>query len=85
MLAVLISTETDDSSGFSAISTVPAKSEKRPRTLDTIMWRTAKPTWLWLASTAYVPAAGASAPSTIRMAGLLVMVVRLMASPPIPG
>src|SRR5687767_6105964 len=80
MLAVWIVTATDDSSGFSLISTVPAKSENRPRVFDTITWRTANPTWLWLGSRAYEPAAGTSSPSTTRTAGLAMgVVVRVMA------
>src|SRR5688572_1332729 len=84
MLAVWIVTDTDDSRGFSPMSIVPATSEKRPRTLDTMRWRAANPTSLWLASRAYAPAAGRSSPSMTRRAGLAVvgLVVRLMASPP---
>ena len=32
------------------------KSPKRPRTFDTIMWRTVKPTELWAVSSVQVPA-----------------------------
>ena len=32
------------------------KSLNRPRTLETIMWRTVKPTLLWAVSTVQVPA-----------------------------
>src|SRR5581483_4785175 len=63
---------------------VPATSEKRPPTFDTIRWRTAKPTSLWLASSPYVPAAGTSVPSTVRTAGLAGAVVRLMGVSSVP-
>ncbi len=45
-----------DSSGFSAVTMSALKSPKRPRTFDTIMWRTVKPTELWAVSNVQVPA-----------------------------
>ena len=47
---------TVDASGSSAVTMSAVKSPKRPRTLDTIMWRTVKPTVLWAASRVQVPA-----------------------------
>ena len=39
-------TSTEDANGSSAITTVPETPEKRPLVLDTIRWRTLKPTSL---------------------------------------
>ena len=50
--AAWISTSTDDASGSSAMVTVPRKSSKRPLVLDTIRWRTLKPTLEWETSSA---------------------------------
>ena len=47
-----ISTSTKDSSGSSTMWMAPLTSAKRPFVLDTIRWRTLKPTWLWDASRA---------------------------------
>ena len=57
MLAVLISTATDESSGRSATSMVPENSVNRPRTLDN-MWRATNSTAVWETSSSYVPGAG---------------------------
>ena len=52
MEAAWIVTSTDESSGSSAITTVPSTSPKRPLVRDTMTWRTLKPTWEWEASMA---------------------------------
>ena len=62
MLAVAISTPTEESSGRSATSIVPENSVKRPRTLDN-MWRATNSTAVWATSSSYVPAAGSVTPS----------------------
>ena len=54
MLAVLISTFTDESSGFSATSMVPENSVNRPRTLVN-MCRATNSTDVWARSSSYVP------------------------------
>ncbi len=58
-------TDTLESSGFSASSSVPSYLLKAPRTLDTAMWRTVKPRVVCMVSSAYVPTAGYSTPSTV--------------------
>ena len=62
-LAVTISTATEESSGRSATSICPENSVKRPRTLVS-MCRATNSTDVCATSSAYVPAAGSSRPST---------------------
>ena len=57
MLAVCISTSTCESSGRSAIVTVPSNSVNRPRTLDS-MCRATNSSRVWDLSKVHVPAGG---------------------------
>src|SRR5829696_519914 len=68
-----------DEHTLSATVTVPVKEAKRPRTLDTIMWRTENPTWLCDGSSVKVPGIGSSTPSTVRVAGAAGLVASDMA------
>ena len=67
MLATSMLTLTDELVGSSAMTTVPEKVPKRPRTLETIMWRTVNPTLVCDASISYVPGSGVGACEVLRL------------------
>ena len=65
MLAAVIVTSTNDSSGTSAMVMLPENSRNWPRTFEIIMWRAMKWTVECVGSMSQIPAAG-----TVRLSGV---------------
>ena len=65
----------------SAMVTAPVTPVKRPRTLVTMKWRPMKARSVCSGSMSQVPTAGRVVPSTVRLAGVIGMVVMLIPLP----
>ena len=62
----------------SAISTVPVTPVNRPRTLVTMKWRPMNARSVWPGSMSQAPAAGRTAPSTVRVGAVVVVMLLLL-------